>query len=100
MRKVQKGEKWDPHELSKVILLHDSATAYKTKLVRETFEALRWEVLTHTTYSPDLAPSYYHLFRLKRYKNASMNGFSSKPLEFFAEASANCQRGGVNVCEL
>ncbi|EFN78654.1 Histone-lysine N-methyltransferase SETMAR, partial [Harpegnathos saltator] len=34
-----------------------------TKSVKETLEALRWEVLPHAAYSPDCAPSDYHLFR-------------------------------------
>jgi len=46
----------------KLILLHDNAPAYKGKPVRKTLEALNWEVLTHAAYSPDLAPSDYHLF--------------------------------------
>ena len=32
------------------------------KPVRDTLEALSWEVLAHAAYSPDLAPSDYHLF--------------------------------------
>ncbi|EGI57774.1 Mariner Mos1 transposase [Acromyrmex echinatior] len=42
----------------KVILLHDLA-----KFVKEMLEALHWEVLPHAAYSPDCAPSDYHLFR-------------------------------------
>ena len=47
----------------KVILLHDNARPHVTKLVKETLETLRWEVLTYAAYSPDCAPFDYHLFR-------------------------------------
>jgi len=33
-----------------------------TKPVRDTLEALSWEVLPYAAYLPDLAPSDYHLF--------------------------------------
>ncbi|QQP56022.1 Transposase [Caligus rogercresseyi] len=46
----------------KVILLHDKAPAHKAKQVQETIESFRWEILQHTAYSPDLAPSDYYLF--------------------------------------
>ncbi|EGI62127.1 Mariner Mos1 transposase, partial [Acromyrmex echinatior] len=46
-----------------VILLHDNARPRVTKLVKEMLEALRWEVLPHAAYSPDYAPSDYHLFQ-------------------------------------
>jgi len=46
----------------KVILLHDNAPSHTAKLVKKTIEAFGWEILSHATYSPDLAPSDYHLF--------------------------------------
>ena len=46
----------------KVIFLHDNATSHTAKLVRDTLEALNWEVLFHAAYSSDLAPFNYHLF--------------------------------------
>ena len=48
----------------KVIFLHDNAPSYMVKPVRDTLEALSWEVLPHAAYSPDLAPFDYHLFAL------------------------------------
>jgi len=46
----------------KVIFLHDNTPSHTAKSVRDTLEAFSWEVLPHAVYSPDLAPSYYHLF--------------------------------------
>ena len=46
----------------KVILLHDNTPSHTAKPVKETIEAFSWEILSHTAYSPDLAPSDYYLF--------------------------------------
>jgi len=45
----------------KVVFLHDNAS-HTAKPVRDTLEALSWEVLPHAAYSPDLTPFDYHLF--------------------------------------
>jgi len=47
----------------KVILLHDNAPSHTSKPVKDMLKDLAWEVLTHPPYSPDLAPSDYHLFQ-------------------------------------
>ena len=46
----------------KVIFLHDNAPSHTAKRVKETIETFSWEILAHAAYSPDLAPSDYHLF--------------------------------------
>ncbi|KAG5318798.1 MOS1T transposase, partial [Pseudoatta argentina] len=47
----------------KVILLHDNARPHVAKPVKTYLETLKWEVLSHPPYSPDIAPSDFHLFR-------------------------------------
>ncbi|UYV70751.1 SETMAR [Cordylochernes scorpioides] len=47
----------------KVIYQHDNARPHVAKVVKETLEALQWDVLPHPLYSPDIAPSDYHMFR-------------------------------------
>jgi len=46
----------------KLIFLHDNAPPHTSNVVRNYLETLNWEMLPHPTYSPDLAPSDYHLF--------------------------------------
>ena len=47
----------------KVIFQHDNAQPHVAKVVKETLEALNWDVLPHPPYSPEFAPSDYHFFR-------------------------------------
>ena len=47
----------------KVILQHDNARPHVAKSVKTYLETLKWEVLSHPPYSPDIAPSEYYLFR-------------------------------------
>lgn len=54
------------HSIAKgnqVILLHDNARPHIAKPVKTYLQTLKWEVLTHPPYSPDIAPSDYRLFR-------------------------------------
>ncbi|WKX94136.1 hypothetical protein Q1695_011417 [Nippostrongylus brasiliensis] len=65
-------------ETSTIKILHDNASPHTAKITREKLQELGWQVLPHAPYSPDLAPSYYHLFRSmqhsladKRFRNVT-----------------------------
>jgi transposase len=45
-----------------VCLLQDNARPHTAALMMATLLKLKWDVLPHPPYSPDLAPSDYHLF--------------------------------------
>jgi len=46
----------------KLIFLHDNAPSHTSTMVQNYLETFNWEVLPYPVYSPDLAPSDYHLF--------------------------------------
>ena len=45
-----------------VCLLHENATTHTAHATKQLLESFGWDVLNHPAYSPDLAPSDYHLF--------------------------------------
>jgi len=47
---------------SKVLFFHDNARPHTANRTRELLDYFGWEVFDHPPYSPDLAPSDYHLF--------------------------------------
>jgi len=47
----------------KVILLYDNVQPHFAKATQDNIFALDWELLPHATYSPDMMPSDYCLFR-------------------------------------
>ena len=52
----------DKHPEWNIIILHDNAWPHAARLTSEAIAKMGWEVLPHPSYSPDLAPSDYHLF--------------------------------------
>jgi hypothetical protein len=45
-----------------VVLLHDNALSHTAAHTNALINLLKWEIFDHPPYSPDLAPSDYHLF--------------------------------------
>lgn len=80
----------------KIILQHDNARPHVAAVVKTYLEGQNWEALPHPPYSPDIAPSDYHLFRgmthglaeqhftsYEECKNWVSSWIASKDREFF-----------------
>jgi histone-lysine N-methyltransferase SETMAR len=54
-----------PHLVNKkgVVFYQDNARTHVSKMTQQKIKELNWEISDHQPYSPDLAPSDYHLFR-------------------------------------
>jgi len=63
---------------NKVILLYDNARSHVVKVVKKYLETLKWDVLLHSPYSPDIAPSDYWLFRRMQQVTDSLLSQKSK----------------------
>jgi histone-lysine N-methyltransferase SETMAR len=55
---------WSHKNLAEMLLQHDNARPHTSLKTREAITKLGWTLLTHPPYSPDLAPSDFHLFRV------------------------------------
>lgn len=98
---IDKRPEWATRH-GKVILLHDNAPSHTAKPVKDTLKSLGWEVLPHPPYSPDLAPSDYHLFAamghslaMQKFNNYEEVGiwlnewFAAKDKQFFWQGIHN-----------
>lgn len=82
--KIWKATRWVPHELTSVqktnrlnvaqslpnrhrpnqaVFLDDNPKPHRSRMTNAKTEELGWDRLVHPAYSPDLAPSDFHLFR-------------------------------------
>lgn len=79
-----------------ILFLHDNAPPHTALVTRQKLTGFEWELLPHPPYSPDLAPTDYHLFRsLQNHLNGKKfeddgeitrelhSFFDSKPPEFY-----------------
>lgn len=77
-----------------IILLDDNARPHRSKYTTSFVASLKWKSLPHPPYSPDLAPSDYHLFRNLKYFLKGKNFDTQSALEcaitsFFDEKSSD-----------
>ena len=101
-------DKWPQYNerYDKMILQHDNARPHGAKMIKTYLETLKWEVLPHPPYSPDVAPSDYHLFRLMAHgladqhfrsyeevKNWIDSWIASKDDQFFRDSYATRKMG-------
>ena len=94
----------------RVILQHDNAPCHRTSIIQDTIKTLKLDLLPHPLYSPDLAPSDYHLFRsmahglaglhlanFEEVQNELDEWFQFKDASFYRRGIHYCQRDGKNV---
>ena len=94
----------------KIYFQHDNDKSRISKFVTEKIAEFGWELLPNPPYSPDLAPSDYHLFRSlsnylrgKNFENEEVlkielqKFFGSKPQEFYAKGIHDLPRRWAEV---
>ena len=108
----QKGSEYAKRH--KVIFLHKNALPNVTKSVKDTLEALGWDVLPHPQYSPGITSSDYtssitffgqqrmaYLYStftlMKKSKNGSKIGFFRKIFNLFTAESICYQKDGKKL---
>ncbi|XP_043502668.1 histone-lysine N-methyltransferase SETMAR-like isoform X2 [Polistes fuscatus] len=85
-----------------IVFHHDNARSYTSLETHQKLRGLGWEVLMHPPYSPDLAPSDYHLFRplqssLNGVKLTSKEACENQLLQFFAQKSQQFYTDGIMI---
>ena len=83
-----------------VVFQHDNARPHTSLVTRQKLLALGWDLLPHPPYSPDLAPSDYHLFRsLQNSLNGktfdSHEAITQHLVQFFASKDRSFYQRGI-----
>lgn len=98
---LEKRPEWDTrHE--RVILQYDNVPCHRTSIVQDTIKTLKWDLLPHLPYSPDLAPSDYHLFRSIAHGLAGLHLANFEQVqnwldEWFRSKDTSFYRRGIHV---
>jgi len=84
------------------ILLWDNASPHRSNVTKEKLDDLGWEVLPHAPYSPDKAPSDFHLFRslkgwLKGRRYRTVDQLRAGIQEFFDSKNEEFYARGINI---
>jgi histone-lysine N-methyltransferase SETMAR len=95
-----------------VYFQHDNAKPHVAMVTKRTLERMNWILLPHPPYSPDLAPSDYHLFLSlsnqligKKFENEQdlkfflKTFFDSKPQSFYAQGIYDLPRRWQEVVD-
>lgn len=95
-------EKRSGRLVRKVLLLHDNAKPHTAKKTVEKIKDLKFELVSHPPYSPDLAPSDYFLFKnlkneLRGQKFESENETMTALNQFFDSKSADWYKSGLDA---
>ena len=90
-----------PDKQGQVILLHDNARPHVARTLKVALQELDWEILQHPPYSPDLAPTDYHIFRTLSNEMRSLTFDNDKDLEnwlndFCESRSSDFWQNGIN----
>ena len=89
-----------PDKQGQVILLHDNVGPHVARTLKAALQELDWEILQHSPYSPDLAPTDYHIFRTLSNEMRSVTFDNDKDLENwlnnFKSGSSNFWQNDIN----
>ena len=85
---------------SGVSFLHDNARPHVAQQTQAKINELGWELVTHPPYSPDLAPSDYHLFRslehsLRGKRFINVDQVKKHLSQYFASKSKSFYQRGI-----
>lgn len=101
LKRVNTAIKAKRTNTKQIILQHDNARPHVATMTKLAIEELGWEVLPHPPYSPDLAPTDFHLFRsmsnhLSGLKFENEEAIATWIKEFFDQKSPRFFKRGID----